>query len=123
MEILVNLIGPILGALATILSITLYYRDNKRIKTGQADNIELKNLTAVIEQLKKENVRLGEVTKQNSKEITALKEALGVKDVELINIESENNKRTRAMNCQSLCEIKAPECPILKKWKELGGSL
>jgi len=111
MEMVISIFGAI-GGLSALIMFFIFIKQNKRIKSNEADRGEIDNLRTIIEELERDRDSM-------KKEIESLKRAYGLSETEKIEIEAKNNKYQRAFNCQDLCDTKPTDCPILVKYNIL----
>lgn len=118
-ELILAFIGG--GALTTLISMFLFYRQNRRIKNSEATEYEVKILHTLIATLKSEINR-------NEQRIISLEERLSDKDELIVRLdakvykmEQENYNHKSAVNCAISCPYPVPNkgCPVLLKITEL----
>lgn len=101
-----------IGAVASLIIFLVFFKQNKRIKSAEANKAEYDLLVGIINEVVKDRDSL-------RNDVNRLEKRINDFEVSYIEIEKENHIYKRAGNAGYSCEIPREKCPIHTKFYEL----
>lgn len=127
MEVFLQVILPVIGALGVTAGTILFYKSNKRIKEAEATKAELDNLNIVVVALREEVKRIGERLTTNETHLKNAEARLVEKDALLGKLYRTIENLTTSLHLYAmavakglLCPTPSADCPIRKELVKQG---